>query len=436
MGIMNKYMKGERKDPRSRGANRVRNPRDGQSNNKIDDRFSHYGRNDDPQHGSSPRHRRDGRGDGRDRQSTSTRDNGRDHHRSSRRRSRSRSRSYDSRSRSRSPDYRRRRRSRSRSDSRDRHHSSSSRRHNRSSRDHARTSSSHRDQNNIPPTFGQNPPGSMAHHNMVPPPPPPPQRPQNMMQQTMTMGQQQQLLTPQMMVHGGLQRPMQPQQPQQFVQSIGQIPQLGQGTTDAQLQPFLQQYQQQLLQQQFQQSVPGSSMPQPSLQQLQQLQNYTQNMQQLNQAGKMMSGSHVAGLTNMILGQQQQGSGSQPPGNANNNLYSSVQNQNPDQQPLLDIFGLADKAAQALSAGRLPQVNPTAASVGTMSNPNFPPMLNASNLSAPTYQPHQQQSNTPSRQHNTATESDLPVMVKYAIQVSALLSSHCSYLYALARILT
>ena len=255
-----------------------------------------------------------------------------------------------------------------------------------------------------------------------------------MMQQTMTMGQQQQLLTPQMMVHGGLQRPMQPQQPQQFVQSIGQIPQLGQGTNDAQLQPFLQQYQQQLLQQQFQQSVPGSSMPQPSLQQLQQLQNYTQNMQQLNQAGKMMSGSHVAGLTNMILGQQQQGSGSQPPGNANNNLYSSVQNQNPDQQPLLDIFGLADKAAQALSAGRLPQVNPTAASVGTMSNPNFPPMLNASNLSAPTYQPHQQQSNTSSRQHNTATESDLPVMVKYAIQVSALLSSHCSCL--IAQILT
>ena len=229
-----------------------------------------------------------------------------------------------------------------------------------------------------------------------------------MMQQPMTMGQQQQLLpgqTPQMMVHGGLQRPMQPQQ-QQFVQSIGQIPQLGQGATDAQMQSFLQQYQQQLLQQQFQQSVPGSSMPQPSLQQLQQLQNYTQNMQQLNQAGKMMPGSHVAGLTNMILGQQQQqGPGSQP--------------------PLLDIFGLADKAAQALSAGRLPQVNPTAASVGPMSNPNFPPMLNASNLSAPTYQ---QQSNTSSRQHNTATESDLPVMVKYAIQVSAILSSHCSYL--------
>lgn len=393
MGIMNKYMKGERKDPRSRGANRARNLRDGQSNNKIDDRFSHYGRTDDQ--GISPRHRRDGRGDGRDRQS-SMRDSDRDHR--SRRRSRSRSHSFDSRSRSRSPEYRRRRRSRSRSDSRDRHHSS--RRHNRSTRD-ARTSS-HRELN-IPSTFGQNQP-VMSH--MIPPPPP--QRPQNMMQ-PMTMGQQQLLpgQPPQVMIHGGLQRPMQPQQ--QFVQSIGQIPQLGQGTTDAQLQPFLQQYQQQLLQQQFQQSAPGSNIPQQTLQHMQQLQNYNQNMQQLNQANKMMPGSHTAGLTNMILGQQ--GPGSQP-GNANN--LHSLQNQNPD-QPILDIFGLADKAAQALSAGRLSQVNPSAASVGSMSNPNFPSLLTPSTLSAPTYQPHQQNTSS-SRQQNTATESDLPAMVKYAIQ--------------------
>lgn len=259
----------------------------------------------------------------------------------------------------------------------------------------------------MPLTFGQNQP-VLAH--MVPPPPPPPQRAQNMMQ-PMTMGQQQIIpgQPPQMMIHGGLQRPMQASQ-QQFAQSIGQIPQLGQGTTNAQLQPFLQQYQQQLLQQQqFQQSVPGSNIPQQSLQHMQQLQNYAQNMQQLNQAGKMMPGSHVAGLTNMILGQQ--GSESQP-GNVNN-MYS-VQSQNSD-QPLLDIFGLADKAAQALSAGRLPPVNPTAASV--VSNPNFPPLLTQSNISASTFQPHQQNASS-SRQQNTATESDLPVMVKYAIQVS------------------
>jgi hypothetical protein len=247
---------------------------------------------------------------------------------------------------------------------------------------------------------------------MIPPPPPPPLRPQTMMQ-PMTMGQQQQLLPgqpPQVMVHG-LQRPMQPPQ-QQFVQSIGQIPQLGQ---DAQLNTYLQQYQQQLLQQQqFQQSVPGSNIPQQSLQHMQ---NYNQNMQQLNQAGKMMPGN-VAGLTNMMLGQQ--GPGSQP-GNATN-MYSV---QNPDQQPLLDIFGLADKAAQALS-GRLPQVNPNAASVATMSNPNFPPLLTPANLSAPAFQSHQQ--NTSSRQQKaTATESELPMMVQYAIQVSPLQSSHYEF---------
>jgi hypothetical protein len=235
------------------------------------------------------------------------------------------------------------------------------------------------------------------------------------MMQPMTMGQQHLLpgQPPQVMVHGGLQRPMQPQQ--QFVQSIGQIPQLGQGTTDAQLQPFLQQYQQQLLQQQFQQSAPGSNIPQQTLQHMQQLQNYNQNVQQLNQANKMMSGSHTAGLTNMMLGQQ--GPGSQP-GNTSS-LYS-LQNQNPD-QPILDIFGLADKAAQALSAGRLPQVNPSAAS-----NPNFPPLLTPSTLSAPTYQPNQQ-STSSSRQQNTVTESDLPIMVKYAIQVRLSLSSHYAF---------
>jgi len=246
---------------------------------------------------------------------------------------------------------------------------------------------------------------------MIPPPPPPPQRPQTMMQ-PMTMGQQQQLLPgqpPQVMVHG-LQRPMQPPQ-QQFVQSIGQIPQLGQ---DAQLNPYLQQYQQQLLQQQqFQQSVPGSNIPQHSLQHMQQMQTYNQNMQQLNQPGKMMPGN-VPGLPNMMLGQQ--GPGSQP-GNATN-MYSV---QNPDQQPLLDIFGIADKAAQALS-GRLPQVNP-AASVSTMSNPNFPPLLTPANLSAPAFQPHQQNTTSSRQQKATATESELPMMVQYAIQVSSLLSN-------------
>lgn len=235
--------------------------------------------------------------------------------------------------------------------------------------------------------------------HMIPPPPPPPQRQQNMMQ-PMTMGQQQIIpgQPPQVMVHGGLQRPMQP--PQQFVQSIGQIPH------DPQLQPFLQQYQQQLLQQQYQQSISGSNLPQQSIQHLQQLQNFNQNMQQLNQPGKMMPGAQMAGLTNMILGQQ--GPGSQT---GNSNMFS-LQSQNPGQPPL-DIFGLADKAAQALSAGRLPQVNPTA--LGSISNPNFPPLLTPANLSAPSFKSHQQ--DTSSRQQNTVTEPDLPMMVQYAIQV-------------------
>mmetsp|Transcript_3014 Transcript_3014/g.6584 ORF Transcript_3014/g.6584 Transcript_3014/m.6584 type:complete len:656 (-) Transcript_3014:247-2214(-) len=371
MGIMNRYMRGERQNPQTRGSNRARNNlshgnnnnngdghrfddrnrnnhRDANANGGNDNRFSHYGRNDN-QSSSHPDRgdRRDSRDQGRDRRSS--RDSDRDRYRSRRRRSRSRSRSYDSRSRSRSPEYRRRR-SRSRSDSRERYRS----RRRESSRD-SRRSSSHRDSNHSSKAYGQNQP-PMA-HMLPPPPPPPPPRPPNMMQ-PIALGQQQLLLgQPPQMMPGGLQRPMQPPQ-QQFMQPLGQIPQMGQGA-------FLQQPQPQLLQQQFQQ--PGS-MQQPPI-------HFNQNMPQQTQVGKMMiPGSQVAGLTNMLLGQQVPGYQGQPP---------------------VDILGLADKAAQALS-GRIPQQT-------NMLNPNFPPPP------VPNQSFHRPQ-------QNMTNEKDLPMMVQYAVQ--------------------
>lgn len=191
------------------------------------------------------------------------------------------------------------------------------------------------------------------------------------------------------MMPGGLPRPMQPPQ-QQFVQTLGQIPQqqppqMSQGMTAQQMHPFLQ-HQPQLLQQQF---------PQPNMQQMQ---NFNQ-MPQQNQAGKMMiPGSQVAGLTNMILGHSALGT---QPASA-----QAWQGQSQGQPPVdilaVDILGLADKAAQALS-GRIPQ---QANGLVPMANPNFPPPPARATQS---FQHHQQ---------NMASEKDLPMMVQYAIQVS------------------
>ena len=381
MGIMNRYMRGERQNPLTRGSNRVRDNRQHEFQGANDDRFSHYGRNDS-QSG------RDGRGDGRERHSS--RDGDRNRRRRRRSRSRSRSPSW-SRSRSRSPDHRRRRRSRSGSN--DRH---LSRRHDVSTRDSRPNNNSF----SVAKPYGHSQP--LTTHTLPPPPPPPPPRPpQTMMQQMthrMTHPMTQQLLPgqpPQMMMPGGFQGQMQPPQQQmqptqphqQFMQPLGQISQPGQGGMSVQMQQQLQQ--QQLLQQylrQYQQ-VPSANMPQ-------------QMMPQLNQVG-MMPGSQVALTSSMLHGQP--APGAQPV----NSQSFVLQSQNQGQPPL-DIFHLADKAAQALSGRQFPQVNAPA----PMSNPNFPPMPAPSASQGQSFQHHQQ---------NMTSEADLPRMVQYAVQVSRFL---------------
>mmetsp|Transcript_15442 Transcript_15442/g.24210 ORF Transcript_15442/g.24210 Transcript_15442/m.24210 type:complete len:688 (-) Transcript_15442:149-2212(-) len=394
MGIMNRYMRGERMNPQNRGSNRARN--NNQGGNRFDDRnrnnagrFSHYGSNAGrhDRDSANSQHGRDDRRDGRD--NRSSRDGDRDHYRR-RRRSRSRSRSYDSRSRSRSrsPGHRRRR---SRSDSRDGYRS---RRHDdgrRSSRD-SRRSSSHRDSNHSSiqssKAYVQNP--ALSHMlRPPPPPPPPPPRPQNMMQpmalgQPQLMGQPHLMGQPQMMLG-------QPMGGPQFMPTLGQIPQQPAGVVvpnAQQMQQFNpmspQMQQQQLLQQQLAAALPISNMQQakPTLQQqpIQQMQNFNQNISQ----------QAATALTNQLLGQgiapSSLGQGAQA------NAAWSMQTQNRGQAPM-DILGLADKAAQALS-GTIPQGG---------ANPNFPPPP----APVPAHSFPQQ---------SAGSEKDLPMMVQYAVQ--------------------
>jgi len=179
--------------------------------------------------------------------------------------------------------------------------------------------------------------------------------------------------------------------PQQFVQTLGQIPQqqpqFGQGTNNAQ------QMQQFLLQQQLQQTMQNAK---PHLQQPppMQMQGFNQGMPQQNQAAKMMMPGTQAQLTNLLLGQQSLANANSTP---------------------IDILGLADKAAQALSGGLVQgaqQMN------GHRSNnPNFPPPP----APAPAQSFHQQQP--------MASEKDLPMMVQYAIQVIACLETRMFNLY-------
>jgi hypothetical protein len=118
-----------------------------------------------------------------------------------------------------------------------------------------------------------------------------------------------------------------------------------------------------------------------------------QMMPQLNQVG-MIPGSQVVLTNSMLLGQP--APGTQPV----NSQSFVLQSQNQGQPPL-DIFHLADKAAQALSGRQFPQVNAPA----PMSNPNFPPM------------PAPFASQGQSFQQNMTSEADLPRMVQYAVQV-------------------
>jgi hypothetical protein len=86
-----------------------------------------------------------------------------------------------------------------------------------------------------------------------------------------------------------------------------------------------------------------------------------------------------------------------------------MQNQNLGQPPL-DIFHLADKAAQALSGQQYPRANAPI----SMSNPNFPPMQASSASTGQSFQQHQQ---------NVTSEADLPRMVQYAVQVRTRIQS-------------
>jgi len=298
MGILNRYMRGERQNQQRGGGNKMhQNQRFGQMPpmmhgqqhaGPVDPRFSHYGRTGgNSHHGRDDRDSRSRRHDDDDRRSSRY---GRSDDRDRRhRRRRTRSRSYSSsRSRSTSSEYRRRR---SRSRSRDR-----SRRH----RD-SRRSSSHRDSNRHPGApYGMGAPG------MLPPPPPPPPRRPNM---PMQMGQQMPGLLPgqtQMMPAGGMQQPVQPQQ-----MGMGQQGQYYQQPQLAQQQPMYSNN------------------------------NVSQQVQSVNNAALGQ-----ALMPQGMMGMQARGSQvNRPP-----------MSQNQGQLPL-DILALADKASQALSSVQ-PPANP------------------------------------------------------------------------------
>lgn len=116
-----------------------------------------------------------------------------------------------------------------------------------------------------------------------------------------------------------------------------------------------------------------------------------QFMQQLGGMPPQQMGQGANGQMQQLLMQQQM--------NQQNRMMMPG-SQVPNPAAPIDILGLADKAAQALS-GRMPQMN-------AMSNPNFPPPPASAPMSI-----SQQQNN----------ESQLPLMVGYAVQVS---SAHTS----------
>jgi hypothetical protein len=215
---------------------------------------------------------------------------------------------------------------------------------------------------------------------------------------------------PQMMMPGGFHGQMQPppqqmQPPQQqmqppqhqFMQSLGQISQPGHAAMSVQMQQ-----QQQLQQQQLQQQQQQQQLLQQYLRQYQQVPGATiqqQMLPQLNQVG-MMPNPQLALTNSILLGQPTPGS------QAVNAQSFGMQNQSLGQPPL-DIFHLADKAAQALSGQQYPQANAPV----SMSNPNFPPMPAQSASTGQSFQQHQQK-------QNLTSEADLPRMVQYAVQVS------------------
>lgn len=109
-----------------------------------------------------------------------------------------------------------------------------------------------------------------------------------------------------------------------------------------------------------------------------------QFMQQLGGMPPQQMGQGANGQMQQLLMQQQM--------NQQNRMMMPG-SQVPNPAAPIDILGLADKAAQALS-GRMPQMN-------AMSNPNFPPPPASAPMSI-----SQQQNN----------ESQLPLMVGYAVQ--------------------
>ena len=198
-------------------------------------------------------------------------------------------------------------------------------------------------------------------------------------QQPMGMGQQ---MMPGQMIPG-----MQPHMQAQVMQAMGQVHQ--QPGQMGGVNPAF--FQQQMLQQQQQQQ---QNMSQPGMQHMQQFQRpppsamphdprrQMQGMNPQNQAqgAKMsMTGAQVSNLTNMMLG------GGAPVAQQSTSRWNMPQQQ-PQPGGGVDIMGLADKAAQALSG------------VPSGANPNFPP--------PPSH----------SFGHRTVvTEADLPMMVRYAL---------------------
>ncbi|KAL3796797.1 hypothetical protein HJC23_010944 [Cyclotella cryptica] len=376
MGIMNRYAKTRHANAGNNINNNFSNNRDKQrrkDNNQdyrerrmvdTNGKYSHYGRGNEDNGISNKNGKDSNRGSELD-SSRSRRRSSRDrydrHDRHRRRRSRSYS-SSSSRSRSRSRERRRRRRSRSDSRDRDDYRSRKSHR-DRDSRKNQRLSPSENlSRSMFPPPSGQ----SMA----FPPPPPPPPRPATMS-------------APPSMTHLAPGRVHHP-----TMQQVASSTTLGhsatsnfQRTNDQQLQQLFQLPQPPNPTQQNQQITLPANLSQQQIQALQAILQQGPSMQQPAAQATMSRWSSQA------TGQGQTQPWQHPTQVARTTWPTSNQVQN--QPPPLDIMGLADKAAQALS-GQLSSHPPVSINPNSMFPSHPSPRI--------------------------ITEKDLPQLVQYAVQ--------------------
>ncbi|KAL7520987.1 hypothetical protein ACHAWX_005677, partial [Stephanocyclus meneghinianus] len=372
MGIMNRYAKTRHANDKNINNNNFSNNRDKQrqrDNNQdyrerrigsTNEKYSHYGRGNGD-NGVSSKHGKDSNRGAGPRRSSRDRYDRHDRHR--RRSSRSYS-SSSSRSRSRSRSRERRRRRRSRSDSRDRDDYRSRRSHrDRGSRMNQRLSPPENlSRSMFPPPSGQ----SIG----FPPPPPPPPRPATMNGPPPSMPMSQ--LAP-----GRVHHPTMQQLASATTQGHSTISNF-QRTNDQQLQQLFQQPHPPNLTPQNQQITLPANLSQQQIQALQAILQQSPTMQQPAAPGSVSRWSSQA--SSQVPTQSWQHPTQVP--------RTTWPTSNHDPSPL-DIMGLADKAAQALS-GQLSS-HPH---VSISSNSIFPP-------------------NPPTR---TVTEKDLPQLVQYAIQ--------------------